>query len=101
MNIEPIVDALRAKLSLSPPLGACYRFEVKGVGDIFLDARANPPRIEVGAQDDVDTTLIAAPDVFLGLMDGSQDPNMAFMMGKLKVKGSMGYAMKLNAVLAD
>ena len=32
---------------------------------------------------------------------GTQDPNIAFMMGKLKVKGSMGLAMKLNGILED
>jgi len=34
-------------------------------------------------------------------MDGRQDPNVAFMMGKLKVQGSMGLALKLNGFLED
>jgi putative sterol carrier protein len=45
--------------------------------------------------------LIADLDLFKGLMDGTKDPNMAFMMRKLKIKGSMGIAMRLNAILED
>jgi putative sterol carrier protein len=35
------------------------------------------------------------------MMDGTQDPTLAFMMGKLKVEGSMGLAMKLNSIIED
>jgi putative sterol carrier protein len=38
---------------------------------------------------------------FENILAGSQDPNLAFMMGKLKIKGSMGLAMKLNGILED
>ena len=50
---------------------------------------------------EADVTLIATHDLFKGLMDGSKDPNMAFMMRKLKIKGSMGIAMRLNSILED
>jgi len=41
---------------------------------------------------------MAASD-FLDLVDGKLDGTMAFMSGKLKVKGDMGLAMKLQNVL--
>ena len=40
-------------------------------------------------------------ETFEGILNGTQDPNIAFMMGKLKVKGNMGLAMKLNSILED
>ena len=44
------------------------------------------------------TITMAASD-FLDLVDGKLDGTMAFMSGKLKVKGDMGLAMKLQNVL--
>jgi putative sterol carrier protein len=36
---------------------------------------------------------------FESLLAGDLDPTTAFMMGKLKVDGDMGIAMKLSSVL--
>ncbi|MBM3555396.1 MAG: SCP2 sterol-binding domain-containing protein, partial [Alphaproteobacteria bacterium] len=38
-------------------------------------------------------------DDFVAMSKGELDATMAFMMGKLRVEGSMGIAMKLSSVL--
>jgi putative sterol carrier protein len=38
-------------------------------------------------------------DDFVGLATGTLDPTMAFMTGKLKVRGDMALAMKLQNLL--
>ena len=50
---------------------------------------------------EADVTLICSMSTFEGFLTGNQNPNVAYMMGKLKVKGSMGLAMKLNGILED
>ena len=50
---------------------------------------------------DADCTLKCSIDTFKAILNGTQDPNIAFMMGKLKVKGNMGLALKLNSILED
>ncbi len=41
---------------------------------------------------------MTAPD-FMSMIQGSLNPQMAFMTGKLRVKGDMGLALKLQSIL--
>ncbi len=48
---------------------------------------------------DADVTLKASEQVFRNILDGSQNPAMAFMSGKLKVDGSNMRALKVSEIL--
>jgi len=37
---------------------------------------------------------------FLSMVDGKLNPTAAFMSGKLKLKGDMGLAMKLQSIIS-
>ncbi|MFK5998260.1 MAG: SCP2 sterol-binding domain-containing protein [Rhodobacterales bacterium] len=50
---------------------------------------------------DADVTLIASEAVFRAILDGSQNPAMAFMTGKLKVEGSSMRALKVSEILTS
>jgi putative sterol carrier protein len=43
-----------------------------------------------------DCTISASAEVFERIVSGEQNPTAAYMSGKLKVKGDMGAAMKLQ-----
>ena len=45
-------------------------------------------------------TLRADRDTFEGMLDGTVNPTMAFMSGKLKIDGDMALALKLGAALS-
>lgn len=100
MTIEIIKKSIEDKLKLAPVLGAKYKFDFDDEGCVLVDARQNPAVIseEDGA---VDTTFKCSSAVFNDILNGALDPTMAFMTGKLKIEGSMGYAMKLNSILGD
>jgi len=69
-------------------------------GLLFVDATQNPPIITKD-DSDAEVTLTTTLETFGKIVDGTQDPNLAFMMGKLQVSGSMGLALKLNGMLED
>lgn len=48
---------------------------------------------------EADCTIKVAEDDFRAIMDGSQDAQAAFMMGKLKVEGDMAVAMQLATAM--
>lgn len=100
MALEQVTEQIRQKMAQAAGLQARVKFDFGDEGRVFVDTTQNPPLV---SHDDVeaDTTLICSLDTFQGFLSGSQDPNIAFMMGKLKVQGSMGLAMKLNAILED
>ena len=100
MSLEAVTEAIRQKLSYAPQFGAKVKFDFGDDGIIFVDATQDPPVMN-HEDAESDTTLICSIDTFQKILEGAQDPNIAFMMGKLKIKGSMGYAMKLNSILED
>ncbi len=100
MSLEDLTAKIKQKMAMAAGLNARVKFDFGDDGLIYVDTTQNPPEIS-NEDKDADTTLICSQETFKGILAGSQDPNIAFMMGKLKVKGSMGIAMKLNAILED
>ena len=100
MSLDTIKEQIRQKLAFAGHLKARVTFDFGDDGRIFVDSTQSPPVISE-AEEESDVTLLCSLATFEGFLNGSQNPNLAFMMGKLKVKGSMGLAMKLNAILED
>jgi len=100
MSLDGIKDQLKQKVAMASLINAKIKFDFGDDGIVYIDATQTPPVI---SQDDLDadTTLVCSVTTFTNILNGTQDPNVAFMMGKLKVRGSMGVAMKLNSLLAD
>lgn len=100
MSLESLQAKVKEKMALASGLNAKVKFDFGDDGIVFVDATQTPP--EISREDgEADTTLICSLQTFEAILNGTQDPNIAFMMGKLKVKGSMGLAMKLNSILED
>ncbi len=100
MSIETIQAKIKEKMALASDLDAKVKLDFGDEGIVFVDATQSPPAIS-DEDADADVTLITSVDTFKEILEGTQDPNIAFMMGKLKVQGSMGLAMKLNGILED
>jgi putative sterol carrier protein len=100
MSLDNLTDELRRRAGQSPQLGYKVKFDLGDDGIIVWDGTATPPAI--GNEDgEVDTVIHLSPENFEKLMNGGLDPTMAFMMGKLKVEGKMGVAMKIASLLGD
>ena len=100
MSLEAVSAKIKEKMALAAGLNAKVKLDFGDDGIVFVDATQTPPAIS-DEDAESDLTLITSLDTFKGILDGTQDPNIAFMMGKLKVQGSMGLAMKLNGILED
>uniref|UniRef100_A0A671P6W3 Hydroxysteroid dehydrogenase-like protein 2 n=1 Tax=Sinocyclocheilus anshuiensis TaxID=1608454 RepID=A0A671P6W3_9TELE len=92
---------------LSPDIvkttGAVYRFDLSGehAGVWYIDLKNDAGSAGSGdppAKADVVMTLDSAD--FIKMFGGRLKPTMAFMSGKLKIKGDMGLAIKLEKMMA-
>lgn len=95
MSLEDVTAVIRDKTQAMDANGKKIKIDLKGDGFIFIDGSDTPPAVS-NEDNDADVTLIISEDNFEGLIDGSLNPQMAFMMGKLKIDGDMGLALKLG-----
>lgn len=98
MSLDSITEQLRTRVGDDSGLGATVKFDLGGDGMIFVDGASSPNTV---SNDDsaADCTIAISMDDFETLLAGDLDPTTAFMMGKLKVEGDMGIAMKLSSIL--
>ncbi|MCW9044768.1 MAG: SCP2 sterol-binding domain-containing protein [Alphaproteobacteria bacterium] len=100
MSLDAVEEGFKENLHKMEDLDAKVAYDFGDDGLIFIDATVSPPTI--GREDEgADCTLKISIDNFIKLTDGDLDPIMAFTMGKLKVEGNMGIAMKLSSIMND
>jgi putative sterol carrier protein len=74
---------------------ATYRFEIDGAGTWTVDVDDGKVSVSENGGD-ADCTISTSAETFTKIARGEQNPTAAYMSGKLKVKGDIGQAMKLQ-----
>ena len=100
MTAEKIAQTLESNLAAFAGLGYKVAFDLGEDGAIAIDASGSTPAL-VDATDDVDCTIRISAENLVKLIDGELNAMMAYTLGKLKVDGSMGVAMKVAALLEE
>ncbi|HYM30734.1 MAG TPA: SCP2 sterol-binding domain-containing protein [Candidatus Cybelea sp.] len=98
MSLEQLTTGLRDRVAGKSGLDATVKFDFGSDGVIYIDGTANPYAVS-NDNKDADCTISISMADFISMTKGELDGTTAFMMGKLKVAGNMGIAMKLSSVL--
>lgn len=72
-----------------------YVFDIEGAGTWTVAIADGAIDVNEGSGD-ADCTFSASEENFEKIVAGEQNPTTAYMTGKLKIKGDMGAAMKLQ-----
>ena len=72
-----------------------YLFDIEGAGTWRVAIADGVIEVAEGG-DDADVTFSASAENFEKILAGEQNATTAYMTGKLKIKGDMGAAMKLQ-----
>ena len=90
-------ETLESRIDESKTAGmtATYLFDVDGAGKWTVDVNEGKVNVTEGGNE-ADCTISVSEDNFEQLIRRDLNPTTAYMTGKLKVKGDMGAAMKLQ-----
>ena len=100
MTVEKITQALESNLAAFAGLGAKVAFDMGDDGALAIDATGSPPVLS-DQPDGADCTIRISAENLAKLIDGELNAMMAYTLGKLKIEGSMGIAMKVAALLEE
>jgi len=90
-------DGLESRADASRIAGMTnsYLFDIEGAGRWTVKVADGKVSVTEGG-DDADAVISTSEETFEKIVSGEQNPTSAYMTGKLKVKGDMGAAMKLQ-----
>ena len=95
--IEQIYNQLEEQASNIGPLGARIKFIIDD-NPILIDG-SGTENVVSKVDEEADCVIICSAETMAGLKSGDVNPMMAVMMGKVKIKGDMGLAMKLQSLI--
>jgi putative sterol carrier protein len=76
-----------------------YLFDIDGAGQWLVAVNDGAIDVTEGGGE-ADTTITTSEESFLAISKGELNPTSAYMTGKLKIKGDMGAAMKLQKLFS-
>jgi putative sterol carrier protein len=96
-TVQEFFDGLAAGVDESKTSGmnSSYLFEIEGSGQWVVAVVDGKVNVTEG-EGEADTTISTTEENFLAITRGELNPTTAYMTGKLKIKGDMGAAMKLQ-----
>jgi putative sterol carrier protein len=97
MTAREFFEGLEARIDPSKTAGMTnsYVFEIDGAGTWKVDVQDGNVSVTEGGGE-ADATISASDETFDQIAAGDLNATTAYMTGKLKIKGDMGAAMKLQ-----
>jgi putative sterol carrier protein len=97
MTVREFFESLESRIDPAKTAGMTnsYVFEIDGAGTWKVDVQDGSVSVAEGGGD-ADATISASEDTFEQIASGDLNATTAYMTGKLKIKGDMGAAMKLQ-----
>ncbi len=97
MSVRQFFETLESRVDESKTAGMnnSYVFDIEGAGTWTV--RVDDGKVDVSeGSEEADVVLTASEETFEKIVSGEQNATSAYMTVKLKVKGDMGAAMKLQ-----
>ncbi|GAB3549531.1 SCP2 sterol-binding domain-containing protein [Spirosoma fluminis] len=98
MTLQELTEQIRNKATHADSLNASAKI-VTDQGVVYIDAKQSPVTV-TNEDKPADCDLHVSINNLIKMGTGDLNPMMAFMSGKLKVKGDMSVAMKMGQLMA-
>ncbi|WP_078551530.1 SCP2 sterol-binding domain-containing protein [Bacillus alkalicellulosilyticus] len=106
MAVREALEQVKQKMNDDPKgiegVSKTYQFDLSGEeeGTIQITFKEGTVDFFDEIKEEPVCTLSLSDENFLKLINGGLNPTMAFMSGKLKIKGELGHALKLQSILS-
>jgi putative sterol carrier protein len=97
MTLAEFTEKTREAAQNAPNLGKSIKLQLDE-GVVHIDMTEDEAQV-TNEDKEADTVVITSIDTLDKLRTGALNPMMAMMSGKVKIKGDMGLAMKLQSLL--
>ena len=104
-ELEEIFKGIGDRLTQNPEkikgMTASFQFDLAGEGGglYHVEIKDGTPSVGTGALENPGVTISMSAADFQEMVAGRLNSTAAFMSGRLKLKGDMGLAMKLQSIL--
>lgn len=97
MSAKEFFESLPDRIDSSKIAGMSnsYVFDIDGAGQWTVRVTDGDVKVSEGTED-ADVTITGDAETFDRIAKGEQNATTAYMTGKIKIKGDMGAAMKLQ-----
>ncbi len=104
-SIKEVFEQMPSRFNAAAAAGvnATYQFDLTGDGGGTYHVKIADGACEVqeGPADSANITITMAASDYLDMINGKLNPQMAFMGGKLKIKGDMSLALKMQQIFPN
>ncbi len=97
MEFDNIYEGIKKSASAADAIGSTLKFDF-GDEKVFIDGTGDE-NVVSKEDNDAECLIIVSMENFIKLTTGDLNPMGAVMTGKIKIKGDMGVAMKLQSLL--
>jgi putative sterol carrier protein len=96
-SVREFFDTLESRVDRGKTEGMnnSFLFDIDGAGQWHVDVTDGNVAVTEGPGD-ADVTITGSEETFRRIVTGEQNATMAYMTGKIKIKGEMAAALKLQ-----
>ncbi|SMO35973.1 SCP2 sterol-binding domain-containing protein [Melghirimyces algeriensis] len=98
-TIMTVVDKMNKDPEGIQGMNTVYQFDIYGVGNHQLHLKNDSAEYLEEEASEANCIIQMSEENFVKLLEGNLNPTTAFMTGKLKVKGDLSLAIKLQNLL--
>lgn len=95
-QLSNMLEAIQAKIAKVKPIGHTLKFDF-GNEQLFIDGKGETNLVSL-KNDPAECSVVTSFENFVALTKGELNPISAVMSGKVKIKGDMSVAMKLQTI---
>ena len=99
-SVQEYFETLEKRFNADGAKGvnAIYQFDLGDDGTYHVHVEGGEMTLHEGAHDKPTTTITMTGDNFVKMSNGELNGQMAYMTGKMKIKGSIPMAMKMKNI---